>query len=279
MKNVIKLLSILLLANCVMFTSCKKDPPKEEEKPKEVVKVTGVTLSEKEVTREVGDEFTLTPTVVPADAADKTVTWWTDNDTIATVDPNGKVKIKGKGTANITVRTKDGDFEAVCKVTGEYVVEENFEIEVIAGLYVGENLHTIGCVIDSADYENVNFYGSTYTNSGDVKLRISIKNKSGKVIPAGTPYMFKFKRNGQEMQAEIYTGAVIPLDDKITKDIAIDGTYILYEENPFHFNQKTEQIGNNEFCVEILQVGKTAYPSSSLSKHTKCCTYQLKYGN
>ena len=81
-----------------------------------VKKVTGVTLSETNKTIAIGEEFTLTATVTPTDAADKSVKWMSDNSNVATVD-EGKVTAVAAGTANITVTTKDGGKTATCAVT------------------------------------------------------------------------------------------------------------------------------------------------------------------
>ena len=82
-----------------------------------VIPVTSVTLSETEKTVEVGEEFTLIATVNPEDAGNKQVTWSSSDETVATVDETGKVVAIGEGTATISVLTRDGYFEATCKVT------------------------------------------------------------------------------------------------------------------------------------------------------------------
>ena len=63
------------------------------------------------------DEFgTITATVEPSNASYKTVTWSSADETIATVDENGKVKGVGLGSTNITATSKNG-LTAKCKVT------------------------------------------------------------------------------------------------------------------------------------------------------------------
>ena len=76
--------------------------------------VESVTLNKTELTLEVGGEETLTVTVAPDDATDKTVTWTSDNTAIATVE-NGKVTAVAAGNATITA--KAGDKTASCSVT------------------------------------------------------------------------------------------------------------------------------------------------------------------
>ena len=82
---------------------------------KNVVAVTSVTLNKTELTLKEGESETLTATVKPDDATDKTVTWSTSDASIATVDQNGKVTAVKEGTATITA--KAGDKSATCTVT------------------------------------------------------------------------------------------------------------------------------------------------------------------
>lgn len=78
------------------------------------IKVTSVTVSPKTLNLEVGQTGTLTATVKPDNATNKTVTWTTSNDKVATV-ANGVVTAVGKGTATITAAA-DGK-TATCTVT------------------------------------------------------------------------------------------------------------------------------------------------------------------
>lgn len=78
------------------------------------VPVTGITLDKSEVTVEVDETETLTATVEPKDATDKTVTWTSSDEEVAVVE-NGKVSAKKTGEATITATA--GEFKAECKVT------------------------------------------------------------------------------------------------------------------------------------------------------------------
>ena len=80
------------------------------------VAVTGVTVDETESVEE-SKTVALTATVAPANATNKNVTWSSDNPSVATVDENGVVTGVAAGTANITVKTEDGEFTDVCVVT------------------------------------------------------------------------------------------------------------------------------------------------------------------
>ena len=82
---------------------------------KNVVAVTSITLNKTALSLTEGESETLTATVKPDDATDKTVTWSTSDTAIATVDQNGKVTAVKEGTATITA--KAGEKTATCKVT------------------------------------------------------------------------------------------------------------------------------------------------------------------
>ena len=81
---------------------------------KSVIEVTSITLDKTTLSLTVGAEETLTATVKPDNATDKTVTWTSSNTAIATVK-DGKVKGVKAGTATITA--KAGSKTATCKVT------------------------------------------------------------------------------------------------------------------------------------------------------------------
>jgi len=85
--------------------------------------VESVSLNKSETTLTEGDTETLVATVLPATAADKSVTWTSSDETVATVDQTGKVTAVKEGTATITVTTTDGGKTATCAVTVEAAPE------------------------------------------------------------------------------------------------------------------------------------------------------------
>ena len=89
---------------------------------KENVAVTGVTLDKETASVNVGETVTLTATVAPENAADKTVSWTSTDENVATV-ADGVVSGVAAGTATITATTKDGGFTAACVVTVSKPIE------------------------------------------------------------------------------------------------------------------------------------------------------------
>lgn len=85
--------------------------------PTEQIKVTGVELEKSALTIKVGENAKVNATVAPQNATDKSVSYTSSNNRVATVAEDGTVTAVAKGTADITVKTNDGNFTKVCKIT------------------------------------------------------------------------------------------------------------------------------------------------------------------
>ena len=84
------------------------------------VPVTGVTVSPASHTFsyvQIGTTQQLTETVSPENASNKSVTWSSSNEAVATVSSTGLVTAQGVGSAVITVTTTNGGFTATCNIT------------------------------------------------------------------------------------------------------------------------------------------------------------------
>lgn len=81
--------------------------------------VEGVVMSQSEMTLYVDKPVTaqLNALISPEDATIKDVEWYSDDETIATVDKDGLVYPCGVGETDIYARTVDGGYEAKCAVT------------------------------------------------------------------------------------------------------------------------------------------------------------------
>ena len=79
--------------------------------------VTGVTIEPSEAELLAGYLMQLTTTVLPENATNKNVIYSVDDESILSVDQNGKVAGLLAGTATVTVTTEDGGFTASAEIT------------------------------------------------------------------------------------------------------------------------------------------------------------------
>ena len=108
MKDLKVLAGILMAGVLFGFAACKT----ETDSTVAVEKIE-ITSTVKEVTE--GEKITLTATVSPENATDKTVTWTSSDITVATVDANGVVTGVKAGSATITA--KAGEQSASVEIT------------------------------------------------------------------------------------------------------------------------------------------------------------------
>lgn len=79
--------------------------------------VTSISLNRQTIDAEIGAEYQLVASVLPADATNKDVEWATSDDKVATVNNTGLVNILDKGLCIITATTTDGsNLSATCRI-------------------------------------------------------------------------------------------------------------------------------------------------------------------
>ena len=155
----------------------------------QTVAVTGVSLNTASGELTVGGQTTLTATVLPADASNKTVTWESSAPTVASV-VNGVVTALAPGSAKITVKTQDGNFTAEYSLTvkaatinllTEYGYVDNTRLSTGSGSEKAEAGyvtigHTAPIPVDKTTYPNgatirvtgaVNCLGNNYQGSNN----------------------------------------------------------------------------------------------------------------
>ncbi len=83
----------------------------------QTVAVTGVEVFPTSISLNIGDSNQLYAEVTPSNATNKSVTWSSDNTSIAEVSSSGFVTGISAGTTQVRVRTVDGGFSDICTVT------------------------------------------------------------------------------------------------------------------------------------------------------------------
>ena len=122
-------------ATCTVTVTAKQGT----EDPDDPIAVEGITLDKTTATVEEGATVTLTATVTPENATDKTVTWSTSNEAIATV--SGGV-VTGVKAGEVTITAKAGDKSATCTVTVTAAATEP-EVVPVTGVTLSQTAVTL----------------------------------------------------------------------------------------------------------------------------------------
>ena len=117
MKNKAKLSTLLLALTSVVLTGC--DNVSEPDVDNRDGEITNITLDKRYASLFYNDgsdafheEITLSPVVYPRKNCERKIKWSSSNESVATVDKNGKVTAVGEGFSDITVSNEDGTISA-----------------------------------------------------------------------------------------------------------------------------------------------------------------------
>lgn len=150
---------------------------------------TSITLNKTSLSLQVGKQATLTATVKPDNAADKTVTWSSSNTNVATVSSSGVVKGVSAGTATITAKTSN-NLSATCTITVTPVSPTNISLPASKTIAVGGTVTLSPTITPSNATTSLTWSSddtsiATVTSSGKVKginegtARIRVNTSNG----------------------------------------------------------------------------------------------------
>ena len=142
----------------------------------EIVAADGVVLDQTAIKLSPGGKVTLVATVTPENAKDKSLTWSSSNEGIATVDANGNVTAVKEGTATITVTTTDGGHTATAKVTvsADVVAVTGVSLDKTALNLAPNESSTLKATVTPAKASNK---GVTWTSSDNTVATVSSTGK------------------------------------------------------------------------------------------------------
>ena len=176
-----------------------------------------ITLNVTEASLQVNGTTTLTATVLPETATNKSVTWTSSNEAVATVNANGVVTAIALGEAIITATTTDGsNLTASCKVTVVTTLAESITLNVTeASLKVNETTTLTATVLpETATNKSV-----TWTSSDE---EIAVVNEYGVVtaIALGEAVITATTTDGSDLSASCKV-TVVPV---LAMSIELDKT-------------------------------------------------------
>ena len=89
-----------------------------------ITKLLGLRIDKSAVFLKAGEEAVLSAIISPATATSKDVNWISADESVATVDINGKVTAVGSGETLIRVESKDGQFKSYCFASVSPVISQ-----------------------------------------------------------------------------------------------------------------------------------------------------------
>lgn len=123
---------------------------------------TSISLNQTSISLPIGSTQTLIATVMPANASNKTATWSSSDESIATVDANGNVAGVGIGNATITATTNDGsNLSASCSVNVTQVSATSIRLDHSEmEMTVGQDVKLTATVLPSGVSQRVTWSSS-----------------------------------------------------------------------------------------------------------------------
>ncbi len=169
-----------------------------------VVDVTGVSLNRSTLSLATGSSSTLTATVSPSNATNKSVTWESSNTSVATVS-SGTVKAVKPGTATITVRTANGK-TATCTVT------------------------VTGISINSAIIAKP----SSYTYTGSAIKPTPTVTLGGKTLTPGTDFTYSYANNTNAGTATVTANGIGNYSGSVSTTFTINRRSVAIPTSRYH---------------------------------------------
>lgn len=116
--------------------------------------VNSITLNKTSSTLRLGQSETLTATVLPTDASNRSVTWSSSNTNVVRVSSTGVVTYVGKGTATVTATAVDG---SGIKATCTYTITDDYGDTIATAYTVTLHSQTAGAIDVSGDLDYFKF--------------------------------------------------------------------------------------------------------------------------
>ena len=173
------------------------------------VAIESIKINQNDMTLNRNETASLTATINPSDTTeDKTITWSSSNDSVATVDNNGVVTAVSAGTA--TIKAQVGTKEANIKITVVVPIQSFQMAEEEVTIIKGENnAKTLSAIINPSDTTEDKTITWTTSDASIAKV-----DANGKVtgVSAGDAIITAKLKNGLETTTKV-TVEIIELTD------------------------------------------------------------------
>lgn len=168
--------------------------------------VTGITLNSDYQLMWVGSKYAIIPTVEPADAENKNVTYYSSDSAVASVDEHGVVTALKGGTTIITVTTEECQLVATCTIeVKEYVSSITLSEE-----YKYMNVGATGTLVATVGSDTATNKSIIWSSSNDEICSVDQKGNLTAHIP-GTAVITATAADGSGVTASCVVRVVNPV--------------------------------------------------------------------
>lgn len=243
------------------------------------IEVTSIALNKTSATLKVGENTSLSVTYTPSNATTKSVTWTSDNNSIATVS-NGVVTAKSVGSAVITAKTSNGK-TATCKVTVNPIDVTSISLnETEKTIEQGKTATIYATVSPSNATVKTIKWSSSNTSVATIDTNGKITAKS-----AGSTTITATSNNGKTATCKIIvpevavtsislskTSASINIGDTVALTATINPENAANKSIIWAVDDKSIATVDNNGNVKAVGVGKTIVTAKTSNGKTAACT-------
>lgn len=167
--------------------------PEEPEEPKDILP-TGIKLDSKSIDIKKGSTSTITAVVLPITSTNKSVKWKSSNESVVTVDDDGKISAKNYGSATVTATTVNNKTASVVvNVKKENIEVTGIKLSKISAIVNVGSVVGIGSEVTPSNATNK----SIIWTSSDTKIA-TVSNGVVRGIKAGVVTITATTNNGKK---------------------------------------------------------------------------------
>lgn len=221
------------------------------------IPVESVSLDKKTLELVKGEKGVLKATIMPENADNKSITWSSSNESIATVDENGVVNALSIGNCEITATA--GACSDICNVSVSGIPVESVtlnpeKLELVAG---NTGMLTLQILPQDADYDKIEW------NSSDESIAYADEDGTVHAVNKGNATI-SVTVAGKTAEAQITV-----VDDSVPEDLEIGDFY--YADGTFskEYNAQKELVGI------VFWLGDPTQDDPTLKKEHPNCTHGL----
>ena len=240
------------------------------------VAVTSVSLSKSTVSVQKGSTATLTATVSPSNATDKTITWTSSNTSVATVS-NGVVTGVAKGTATITAKTSNGKTAtATVTVTESTAALTNNSTLSATSIALGKSITATGKATGgTGSYQ----YQVVYKRTSQTTWTTAQAYKSNATVTftpaAATTYDVCVKvKDSAGTEVKKFFTVTVSSSKELTNSSTLSATTITLGDSITATGKATGGTGSYQYQVVYKQTSQTSWTTAQAYKSNATVTFK-----